>query len=458
MEFKRFSQCVCLVLLLSSLSQVLCQAKKTYYYQSSTTTTYTEKPLVARPDGSTYKTLLSVDGGGLRLLMATMVIIEVEQSIKRYLLENPYYLPHGSHITSVDDFDINLADYFDFITATSAGAWVSLYLASRGGQGTSSTILDDPDIVARYGSIPAGSAEGLRVLFREYATIVYPPEAVNASAGTVFDLTNPEAPGVLAPVYPLDGIETTMNAFLGQTTLADCDTSVLVTSYDLISGFTTLFLANLIGDRPTTSAAKMVPRSSPKTTFVPDLVFQEGDYFLADLATASSAAPNFHPAKPVNQIGNEAMEFLLIDGAFPIEYPVIPASFICAAETGDFDFESIAIMSVGTGRVTRDMTQFANAGLAGWLEGGAILNLYITSGLDSQSSLIDYIFYSNPNTKPYQYLRIDTEAFPDTTDIGLALSVLDQAAFLDLYEELGAGLGETYRGPIDLFVKTFIFG
>lgn len=385
-----------------------------------------------------------------------MVFIEVEQSIKRYLLANPQYLPAGYHITSIDDFDINLADYFDFMTGTSAGAWISLYLASRGGQGASRAVFDDPDIVERYGYIPSGSAEGLRVLFREFATILYPPEAINISAGTPGDLTNPLAPGVATPLYPLEGVETTMEAFLGDTTLADCDTSVLVTSYDLLSGYTTLFVANLLGDRPTTSAAKMIPRSSPKTTFVPDLVFEEGDYFLVDVGTASSAPAAITPAKPVTQIGNDDMEFLLIDGAFPLEYAVLPASFICAAETGEFDFENIAIVSIGAGAVVTDYSPLANAGLAGWLQGG-LLNLYITSGLQSQSSLIDYIYYSNPNMKPYQYLRIETEEFSSESEIGMALTNAFVLPNLDLYEELGLATAERYREAIDIFVKTFMF-
>jgi len=443
------------VVLLSSLSQVACQEKTAYYYYKPAAKA--ERPLVKRPEGTTYKTLISVDGGGLRLLLSSMVYIEVEQSIKRYLLANPQYLPSGYHITSTDDFDINLADYFDFMTGTSAGAWISLYLATRGGQGASRAVFDDPDIVDRYGYIPSGGAEGLRVLFREYATIIYPPEAINISAGTPGDLTNPLAPGVASPLFPLDGLETTLEAFLGDTTLADCDTSILLTSYDLISGYTTLFLANLLGDRPTTSAAKMIPRSSPKTTFVPDLEFEEGDYFLVDVGTGVSAPVALNPAKSVTQIGNDANEFLLIDGAFPIEYSVLPASFICAAETGAFNFENLAIVSIGAGVVVTDRSPLGNAGLAGWLEGG-ILGLYYTSGRDSQSSLIDYIFYSNPNTKPYQYLRIDTEEFSAESEIGMALlDPFGQADLLDLYEELGITVAATYREAIDIFVKTFIF-
>jgi len=101
-------------------SQVLCRGTGHHKKPSSA-----ERPLVKRPEGTTYKTIISIDGGALRVLVATVVVIEVEQSIKRYILENPDYLPAGFTVTSIDDVDINLADYFDCITGASAGAWVT---------------------------------------------------------------------------------------------------------------------------------------------------------------------------------------------------------------------------------------------------------------------------------------------------------------------------------------------
>jgi len=103
-------------------------------------------------------------------------------------------------------------------------------------------VLDDPDVVERYGFIPTGGAEGLSVFVREYATVIYPPEAVKTTAGETGDLTNPNAPGVLSPVYPNEGLEETLLAFLGDATLADLDTSAIISTIDLITGYTTLFV------------------------------------------------------------------------------------------------------------------------------------------------------------------------------------------------------------------------
>ena len=69
---------------------------------------------------------------------------------------------------------------------------------------------------------------------------------------------------------------------------------------------------------------------------------------------------------------------------------------------------------------------------------------------------MDYMFYANPATKPQQYLRIQASA-PIDTDAGLALSVFDQAIFLDVHEAIGLANAEAHRDAIDIFVKDFIF-
>lgn len=88
------------------------------------------RPLVKRPKGS-FKTLLSLDGGALRNIISAFVLVEVEQAIKRHLLFHPELLPEDAVISSVEDFDVDLADYFDIRTGTSAGGWLALYLEIR---------------------------------------------------------------------------------------------------------------------------------------------------------------------------------------------------------------------------------------------------------------------------------------------------------------------------------------
>lgn len=44
------------------------------------------------------------------------------------------------------------------------------------------------------------------------------------------------------PVYSNEGIISAMEAFVGNMTMSDCDTTVLLPTFDIISGFTVLFV------------------------------------------------------------------------------------------------------------------------------------------------------------------------------------------------------------------------
>lgn len=420
---------------------------------------YSDRVLVKRPEGTYYKTILSTDGGGLRSLLSAMVVIEVENAIKRYIVANPSYFHGAEHVTSVDDFDVQLVDYFDCITGAVSGTWTGLYLASRGGQGAAAAVFEDPAIIEKYGVIKPGSAEGLRVLYREYATVIYPPEVIDTSTGEIWDIVNPDAPGVETPLYPNEGLEATLTAFLGKTTLADCDTSVIMAAFDLTSGYTIAFRQNWFHGTPVTSSARLVPRVGPKTNFYPDLDVQEGDFYLVDVASGAGASPGTHAAVQMSSLNNASREFILIDGGIAVEAAAVPATFYVAAENGIYDFEKIAIISIGVGSAPSDFVPFRNAGLTQWLEELTLLDLYPTTGRQSQMSLMDYIFYANPATKPYQYLRIQKRVSPDS-ELGdaLATTTVDNAAYLDVYEEVGLEIAELHKEAIDIFVKDYIFG
>jgi len=426
-------------------------------------TNHTSRPLVKIPKGTSYKTILDIGAGGLRALISSMVIIELERSIKTYILYHPHYLPPESGISSIEDFDINLVDYFDCMSGNSAGAWSTMYLASRGGKGASREVLDRPDIVERYGVIPTGGAEGLRVFYKEFGAMIYPQEAINTSAGMVGDLTNPFAPGVATPLYPLEGLIGALGAFYGDATLDDLDTSVLVAAYDLVVGTTVFFVQNAFGEFPASSSARLVARSSPKQgtsdgRFFPDLVFDESkNYFLKDVGAASGSVPVVNPAMPVTPVGGEDVEFLCIDGAIPIEHSALRAAFFVANENGLSGLQSIAILSLGNGGDSGDQLPLANAGLAGWLAESDLFSLHILSGHQAVNSLLDYFYYANPNTKPDQYLRIQVSA-PASSEEEMALRVFDRADLADFYEEVGVRIAEAHRSSIDLFVREFIFG
>ncbi len=421
------------------------------------------RPLIRRPPGSTFKTILSVDGGGLRVIFSATILIEVEQSIKRYLAKNPHLLHPFGHIRSVDDFDINLADYFDCMTGISAGSWMTLYLASRGGQGAVRAVLERPDIVARYGVIPVGGAEALRVFYIEFGSIIYPTESINFTAGTPLDVTNINAPGVLTPLYPSDGLESTLEAFYGNTTLEDCDTSVIIPAYDLIRSEGVFFVQNKFREPSVTSAARLIVRSGPRSLpasngrFTPDFTFEEGkNYHLRDIGVATASIPAFNAAKNVSQVGNDTVEFIMIDGINPLASTELLASSFVAAETGAADIESSALLSIGNGRVYPSLLGLGNEGAIRWLGENAWLVLTQDSGIDALSALTDYVYYSNPNVKPNQYLRVQKIA-PITSEEGMALSQFSDPTVVTFVEEIAKSVAQEYRESIDAFVNDYIF-
>ena len=422
------------------------------------------RPLIRRPLGSAFKTILYLDGGGLRAIFSATILVEVEQSIKRYLVRHPHLLHPFNHIRSVDDFDINLADFFDCMSGISAGAGTALYLASRGGQGIARAVLERPDIVARYGMVPAGGAEALRLFFIEFGSTIFPTESINFTAGTPLDVTNPNAPGVLTPLYPPDGLESSFGTFFGNTTLEDCDTSVIIPAYDLIRSEGVYFVQNKFREPSVTSAARLMVRSGPRPLpasngrFTPDFTFEEGkNYYLRDIAVASGSLPSFFPAKNVSQVGNDTVEFTMIDGINPLATSELPASSFVAAETGAADIESSALISISNGRATSSLLGLANEGAIRWLGENAWLRLTQNSGIDGLSALTDYIYYSNPNVKPNQYLRVQRFA-PITSEEGMALARSDDPTIVTFVEEIAKGVAQEYRESIDSYVEQFIFG
>ena len=406
-----------------------------------------------------------MDGGGVRSIFSSTILIEVEQSIKRYLVKHPHLLHPFTHIRSVDDFDINLADYFEAMTSVSAGCWTTMYLASRGGQGVVRGVLEKPDIVEKYGVIPAGGAAALRVLYIEFGSTIYPTAHINFTAGIPFDVTNPNAPGVLTPLYPSDGLESVLEAFLGNSTLEDCDTSVVIPAYDLITSEGIYFIQNKLREPSVTSAARLKVRFEPRPLpvnngrFTPDFTFGEGkNYYLKDVGIAAGSVPAANAAKNVSQVGNDTVEFIMIDGVNPLVTTELLTGNFIATEIGAPDIESCtALLSIGNGRPSSSFVGLANEGAIRWLGQNAWLTLTVESGIDGMTALTDYIYYSNPNVKPNQYLRVQKTA-PITTEEGMAFVRFDDAALVSFVEEIAKGVAQDYRESIDSYVEQFMFG
>ena len=421
------------------------------------------RPLVKRPPDHTFKTVLSLELGALSGAVQVMVLIEVEHSIKQYLLEHSECLAEELGITSADDFDINLADYFDCITGVSAGGWISTYLASRGGQGASRFVLEDPAIVEKYGQIPAGGAEGLRVFFNEYGSTIYPLDTIDPKAGIPLDPTNPLAPGSSSPLFSLDGLEIALEAFLGNTTLADADTTLLIPTVNLETNLVVYFVNNAFKSPAVTSTATLISRMGarsiplPGEGLIPDIMFDEGkDYFLKDVGAAGGAPVPSTPAKQMKQAGNDTVEFLLVDGGLAIENAGLFGALFVSSESRAYDFDKVAVMSLGAGHQLLNFSDLSNAGNLQWAQGGRTQTFLVYGGLRVFPALMDYLYYADPSRKPFQYLRIN--GFGPTPPVRQFTNGLGDSRSVPAFEDIGKRAAVEHRELIDIFVRDFIFG
>ena len=421
------------------------------------------RPLVKRPPEHAFKTVLSLGGGALRGTVEVMVLMELENSIKQYWLEHSECLTEELGITSVDDFDINLADYFDCMTGISAGGWMAAYLASRGGQGASKFVLEDPAVVEKYGSIPAGAAEGLRVFFNEYGSTIYPLDTLDLNAGTPFDPTNPLAPGSTTPLFALDGLERALEAFVGNTTLADADTTLLIPTVNLETNLVVYFVNNAFKSPAVTSTATLVSRMGARPIplagegLTPDILFDEGkDYFLKDIGAAAGAGIAAHPAKQMKQAGNDTVEFQLVDGGLIIHNADLFGALFVSSEGSTFGFGKVAVLSIGAAHPLLNFSDLSNAGNLQWSQGARTQAFLGYGGLRLFPALMDYLYYANPSTKPFQYLRINgLGSMPPVRQF--ANSGIDYRS-VPVFEDLGKRVAAEHRELIDTFVRDFIFG
>lgn len=429
-------------------------------------------------------------------MITTMVLIEIEDSIKRYLIDNPQYLPEDADITTVDDFDVLLADYFDAMSGVSAGVWTSGYLSSRGGAGSVAEAFAERQIVRRYGNIIPGGARGLEVFFMEYGDQFYPGEvglnvtpptvapellttnltdiAASATAAitgqTAADfLANLQIPGVTAAFYPADGLEATLELFMGDVRLSEMTTFYIGHAYDLITRQNVYFVHDTAGQRPVTYTAAGVIRGEPReiaedetgTSYEPDNTITVSDYFIRDVARASSAVPAIHPSHTVNALPGEDeneldLFYIMIDGAVITNNPALQALVFLTTAPREIPIDEIAMVSIGSGVPLLDLSTNVNSAALGWLINNELMTIMSDGSAENVQQQVDFLFYGNPNILPGQYLRIQTTAEFNST-VGEALRAPTDVEVLPVLRRRGIEVAETYRDAIDNYVANFIF-
>ncbi len=241
--------------------------------------------------------ILAIDGGGIRGLIPAIVLAELERRLQER------------------DPGATLASSFDLIAGTSTGGLIALGLTTPGPDGGPAF---DPAAMIELYSGP----EAQEIFAR-------PPLERLPGIGHVSDLLDPR--------YDLEGLERVLERRLGDRTVSEALTGVLVPSYDMHDRTPRFF-------KPWNEEARRMRA--------------------VDAGLATSAAPTYFPAL---RLGEEA----LVDGGVFINNPTIAATIeaLKRTEGEPLSPEDLLVVSLGTGQHERgyDPDAVAGWGALGWI-------------------------------------------------------------------------------------------
>lgn len=251
------------------------------------------------PSGSrTRFAILSIDGGGIRGLIPALALARLEAEL------------------AAREPGATLARKFGLIAGTSTGGLIALGLGMPGADGTEPAIAPAA-MVAIYEGPEA------RAIFDR------PPLEDVPGVGAVSALIDPR--------YDLDNLRATLERRLGERTLSESLTGLLIPAYDM---------------------HRRIPR------FFKPWNEEAGRLRAVDAGLATAAAPTYFPAL---RLGEEA----LVDGGVFVNNPTVAATIEALKRTGGEPLrpDDLLVVSIGTGQHERgfDADEVAGWGALGWI-------------------------------------------------------------------------------------------
>ena len=259
------------------------------------------------------KYILSVDGGGIRGIIPAIILAEIEKRTRK-----------------------RVAEIFDLMAGTSTGGIVVAGLCKK----------DKPQY----------SANDLVEFYREYGPCIFKSSFFRQSILSWFNCAQ----------YPHKNIESILEKYFGDSTLADATNNLMLTSYD-IKNNAPFFFKSWKEDR----------------NFIK----------LQDALRATTAAPTYFAPKCL-KINN--IERVLVDGGI---FANNPAACAYANSKKLFPNEEIALVSIGTGRLSNPI-EYKRLGKISWIK--PLLNVMFASSLD-------VVNYQMSNVMDDKYIRIQSQ-------------------------------------------------
>ena len=287
--------------------------------------------------------ILSIDGGGIRGVIPAVILRHIEDTLNK-----------------------PISDAFDLIVGTSTGGILAIGLTTPSA-----------------GKKPKFSAKDMLALYTERGKDIF-ERSFWRGVTSVGGLSDEQ--------YDHRPLERILKQRLGDTTLSDCLTPIVITSYDIERRHPYFF--------KTTKARKSKDRN----------------HYLRDVARATSAAPTYFEPELVKSFAKRPTRRALIDGGVFVNNPSLCA-FSEAVSEGEKP-EDIIVVSLGTG-ITNRPVPYEDAkdwGAVGWVR--PVIGVMMDGVADAADYHLRQLLPDEAHKDKQRYFRFDTE-------LNLALDDMD---------------------------------
>ncbi|AFG36406.1 patatin-like phospholipase family protein [Spirochaeta africana] len=310
-------------------------------------------------------TILSIDGGGIRGLLAARVLERLEQLLQERGDNRPF------------------REHFDLIAGSSTGALIGLGLAMPPRAGI--TFLKGAPAQNQSGEF---SISRICEMYNRMGSTIFPPDRF-------FSLRTVRQ--AFSQKYSAKPFERLLHAIFGDASLQDCRTNVLVTAYDTVRRTPHLFKQRL--DRPG----------------------RDENFYLRDVARATAAAPTYFRPALIHPISADhtttlIQEYCLIDGAVYANNPTM-AAYIEARKIYP-KARRFLIVSLGSGQLhgAYQYDDIRNWGYMDWVSPMRNVPIFTIMN-DAQTLVTDYQLTKLPGVQFYRINdRLDKHISEDMDD------------------------------------------
>ena len=285
--------------------------------------------------------ILSIDGGGIRGIIPITILHYIEQVLQKH---NP-----GKH----------LYEYFDIMGGTSTGGLIVLGLGV-------------PLLKNAQSKTPKYTTKSLLNIYTEKGDSLF-SRVTTKWLSAISSLYQYK--------YSVDFIEDLMEEVYGDATLRNSLLPLLITSYD---------------------CQKMTPKLFKSYPIKKDPASE--DYYIKDVARATSAAPTFFPAAKVKSCPPHNKTYGFIDGGVFANNPAMLT--VLEARKMYPEAENFNVLSLGTGYTVRDyhIDDMQSWGIYQWMSPGKDVPL-LKIMMAGQSETVHYTLQTLDNVN---YFRFDS--------------------------------------------------